>query len=87
MDYVKGVDKNMKILPLTDLEANQSGIIREIQGGRGMVSRLYALGVIPGKRVTKISAMMMRGPVVLRVNNTEVAIGFGMASRVMVELN
>jgi ferrous iron transport protein A len=77
----------MKILPLTKLDANQTGTINEIQGGRRLVARLNALGVIPGKRITKISSMMMRGPVVFRVNNTEVAIGFGMASRVMVELN
>ena len=77
----------MKILPLTKLEANQNGTINEIQGGRGLVARLNALGVIPGKKITKISSMMMRGPVVFRVNNTEMAIGFGMASRVMVEIH
>ncbi len=77
----------MKILPLTKLEANQNGIIKEIQGGRGLVARLNALGVMPGKKITKISSMMMRGPVVFRVDNTEVAIGFGIASRVIVEIN
>ena len=76
----------MQILPLNQLDAGNSGTIKEIQGGRGIVSRLNVLGVIPGKKITKISAMMMRGPVVFRVNNTEVAIGFGMASRIMVEL-
>ena len=76
----------MPVLPLTQIEAGSSGTIIEIQGGRGIVSRLNALGVIPGKKITKISAMMMRGPVVFRVNNTEIAIGFGMARKVMVEL-
>jgi ferrous iron transport protein A len=76
----------MLVLPLTQIEAGSSGTIIEIQGGRGIVSRLNALGVIPGKKITKISAMMMRGPVVFRVNNTEIAIGFGMARKVMVEL-
>ncbi len=75
----------MKVLPLTKLEANQTGTIKEIQGGRGMVTRLNALGIIPGKKITKIGAILMRGPVVFRVNNTEVAIRFGMASRIMVE--
>ena len=76
----------MKLFPLTKIEANQTGTIKEIQGGKGMIARLNALGVIPGKRITKISAMMMLGPVVFKVNSTEIALGFGQASRIMVEV-
>jgi ferrous iron transport protein A len=76
----------MKLLPLTKIKANQSGTIKEILGGRGMVARLNALGVMPGKKVTKISTMMMRGPVVFKANSTEIALGFGQASRIMVEV-
>lgn len=76
----------MKLLPLTELEANQNGIIKEIQGGRGIIARLNALGVIPGKKVTKISAMMMRGPVVIKIGNMKIALGFGQARRIIVEV-
>jgi|UniRef100_A0A7C6EBE3 ferrous iron transport protein A len=76
----------MKLLPLTKLEAHQTGIIKEIQGGRGRVARLNALGLIPGKKITKVSAMMMRGPVVVRLDNTEIALGFGMANSIIVEV-
>ncbi len=76
----------MKLLPLTKLEANQSGTIKEIQGGKGIIARLNALGIFPGKKITKISAMMLRGPVVLQVDNTEIAIGFGQASRIIVQV-
>ena len=76
----------MKLLPLTKIKANQSGTIKEILGGRGMIARLNALGVMPGKKVTKISTMMMHGPVVFKVNNTEIALGFGQTSRIMVEI-
>lgn len=69
---------------LTDLPTGQSAIIKEIVGGRGVVNRLNALGIIPGKKITKISSMVMRGPVVVRVENTEIALGFGMASKVIV---
>jgi ferrous iron transport protein A len=50
-----------------------------------MVDRLNALGIIPGKKITKTSAMLMRGPVTVEVDRVEVAIGFGMASRVVVK--
>lgn len=51
-----------------------------------MINRLSALGIRPGKRVTKVSSMFMRGPVTIQVGNAQVAIGFGMAKRILVEL-
>lgn len=76
-----------KQMTLALMRAGQSGVIVQIEGGHGLVNRLNALGVRPGKRVTKISSMLMRGPVTIEVNGTQVAIGFGMANKVTVELN
>lgn len=70
---------------LVRMQAGQSGKVVEIQGGYGMVNRLSALGIRPGKRITKISAMLMRGPVTVQVDRAQVAVGFGMASRIIVE--
>lgn len=75
------------ILPLSRMEAGQSGTVVEIAGGHGLVRRLEALGIRAGKKVTKVSSMLFRGPVMIRVDNTQVAIGFGMANRVMVEVD
>jgi len=52
-----------------------------------LACKLDALGIRVGKEVTKISAQWMRGPVLLRQNNTQAALGFGMASKVLVELS
>lgn len=71
---------------LAQMEIGQAGIIVGIQGGRGLIRRLEALGIRPGKKVTKISAALFRGPVTLRVDNSQVAVGFGMAKRIIVEL-
>lgn len=75
------------ILPLSRMEAGQSGTVVEITGGHGLVRRLEALGIRAGKKVTKVSSMLFRGPVMVRVDSSQVAIGFGMASRVMVEID
>ena len=75
-----------KHLPLNRMEAGQSGIVVQIQGGRGLTNRLSALGIRPGQRITKVSSMFMRGPVTIQVGNAQVAIGFGMASKIIVEL-
>jgi len=75
-----------KKVPLSRMQSGQSGKVAEIEGGHRMRSRLSALGIRPGQRVTKVSSMFMRGPVTIGVGNAQVAIGFGMASKIMVEL-
>ena len=75
-----------KLITLRQVRSGQSGRVVRIDGGRGLVSRLNSLGVRPGKRITKVSSMLMRGPVTIQVGSTQVAIGFGMASRIIVEL-
>ena len=74
-----------KQIPLSQMEAGQSGTVINIEGGRGLINRLSALGIRAGKRITKVSSMFMRGPVTIQVGNTQVAIGFGMAKRIIVQ--
>ena len=74
-----------KQLTLTKMQRGQSGRVLQIQGGHGMVNRLSALGIMPGKKITKISSMLMRGPVTIEVDRVQVAIGFGMAKRITIE--
>lgn len=69
------------------MDAGQTGTVTQILGGRGLVRRLDALGIRPGKKVTKISSMFFRGPVTFRSGYTQVAIGFGMANKILVEID
>ena len=69
------------------MQPGQSGAVVQIQGGFGLADRLNALGIMPGKRITKISSMIARGPVTIEVDRAQVAIGFGMANRIIVELD
>ena len=75
-----------KQITLRQMQAGQSGIVAQIQGGHGLINRLSALGIRPGKKITKVGSMFMRGPVTVQIDNTQVAIGFGMANKVIVEL-
>ena len=71
---------------LTDMTAGQSGKVVRVDGGHGLQSRLEAMGIRPGVKITKISGQIMRGPVIVKAGTTQVAIGFGMASRVIVDI-
>ncbi|MCK5433931.1 MAG: ferrous iron transport protein A [Dehalococcoidales bacterium] len=75
-----------KQVTLRQMQAGQSGIVAQIQGGHGLISRLSALGIRPGKKITKVGSMFMRGPVTVQLDSTQVAISFGMANKVIVEL-
>jgi ferrous iron transport protein A len=72
-------------LTLAEMRTGQTGTVVGVLGGPGFIRRLDALGIRPGKKVTKLSSTLFRGPVTLRVNNSRVAVGFGMARKIIVE--
>jgi len=72
-------------IDLTQMRRGERGKVVDIQGGWGLLRKLEALGIKPGKEIVKVSSQLMRGPITIRVGNTQVAIGFGMARRIIVE--
>ena len=75
-----------KLVTLRQMLPGQKGKVIQVQGGYGLVNRLSALGIRPSKKITKISSMLMRGPVTIQSGHTRVAVGFGMANKIIVEL-
>jgi ferrous iron transport protein A len=69
---------------LTDLAKGEEGAIVAIQGGWGLQRRLRLLGLAEGQRIRKLSELALGGPVVVLVNRAQVAIGRGMARRILV---
>ncbi|KPL14272.1 iron transporter FeoA [candidate division WOR_3 bacterium SM1_77] len=67
------------------MHAGETGKVVEVNGGHGFKKRLEAMGIRPGMKITKISGQIMRGPVIVKVGTAQIAIGFGMARRVVVE--
>jgi ferrous iron transport protein A len=74
-------------LTLAEMRTGQTGTVVGVLGGHGLIQRLDALGIRPGKKMTKLSSTLFRGPVTLRVNNSRVAVGFGMARKIIVEVD
>jgi len=74
------------IVNLASMGQGEEGRVVRIEGGLGLRRRLEVLGVREGAKIEKVSGHFMRGPITARVGNTEVAIGWGMAKRVTVEV-
>jgi ferrous iron transport protein A len=72
---------------LAEMRTGQTGTVVEVLEGHGLIRRLDALGIRPGKKVTKLNSTLFRGPIILRVNNTQVAVGFGMARKIIVKVD
>ena len=69
------------------MDSGQKGTIAGILGGHGLRRRLEAMGVRPGKTITRVSGQAFRGPITLRVDSTQIAIGFGMAHKIIVDID
>lgn len=85
--YGKEPMTGTKTVNATQMASGQSGVVVDIEGGRGFVGRLEALGIRPGKKIRKVSAAFMRGPLIVQVDRCEIAIGFGMARRILVQID
>jgi ferrous iron transport protein A len=69
---------------LTELARGEEGVIVAIQGGWGLQHRLRHLGLTEGRTIRKLSNLALGGPVIVLVNRAQVAIGRGMARRILV---
>jgi ferrous iron transport protein A len=70
---------------LTQVKNKETAVVKTIIGGHGIERRLESMGIRPGKRITMISRHFWGGPVTVMVDRTKVAIGHGMARKVIVE--
>jgi len=74
------------IIDLTQMQPGESGVITEIQEGYGFRTRIESMGIRMGKKITKVSSHFWRGPQTIEIDNLQIAIGFGMAKRIFIEV-
>ena len=74
------------VVDLTHMWPGESGVVMEIQRGHGLTRKLHSIGLRPGKKITKVSSHFWSGPQTVEVDNMQIAIGFGMARRILVEV-
>jgi ferrous iron transport protein A len=75
------------MISLSSMKTGSTGTITDIHGGHRMLDRLASLGIRTGRKVKKVSQQAMRGPAVVEVDRSQVAVGFGMASKIFVEID
>lgn len=68
---------------LADMEVGQLVKVRRLEGGKGFISRLAAMGFTPGVPVT-IIRKNGEGPLLVSLRGSQVALGFMEAEKVMI---
>lgn len=71
--------------PLCDLPVGARGVVRGLCGGREFIGRVAVLGFTVGAKVTAIQNYG-RGPIIVAVRDTRVALGRGEAAKIQVEV-
>lgn len=75
-----------KELFLTDLEPNQKGEIISIMGGLTATKRLADLGLISGTNIKVLKKAPFSGPIKIEVRGSRLALGMGLASKILVKI-
>lgn len=70
-------------ISIIDLPLGKSAIVYQIKSGHTACKRLNELGLIPGVRVELVNRITS-GPVMIRVKGSKLALGRGLARKVMV---
>jgi len=71
-------------VPLTELAPGTAAQVVALDCGRAAARRLTELGIYPGKVILKVSSVFARGPVAVAIDGGQVALGYGIASRILV---
>jgi ferrous iron transport protein A len=68
------------------MDENRKLKVVNIFGGWGVRQRLGCLGIHPGDIITVKKSAIMRGPILISVHGNQVALGRGVARKIIVEV-
>ncbi len=75
----------MKKISLFQIRPDEKVKVVEIVGGSNLEHKLLSMGLYKGKSLTKLSHIGLQGPVVIKVGRTIMALGHGVAEKIIVE--
>jgi Fe2+ transport system protein FeoA len=75
----------MKKTTLIHLKKDQKAKILEISGGPALKHRMMSMGIYPGREITKLGHIALRGPVTIKVGRAHLALGHSMAAKIHIE--
>jgi len=84
-EHIHSVSDDIEVLgiPLSMLSPGEEGKIVNILGGKGIVRRLSEMGFSIGEKIQVINST--RGPVVVKIKDSRLALGRGLAMGIIIK--
>ena len=74
----------MKYKDLTQIGQGKDVEIVDIKDGHRFREKVDSMGLRIGVRVRKLSGQLLNGPITIKIGNSKVALGYGMAKKIPV---
>ena len=74
----------MKYKDLTQIRQGKDVKVVDIKDGNRFREKVDSMGLRIGVRVKKLSGQVLNGPITIKIGNTKVALGHGMAKKILV---
>ena len=75
------------VQPLSRIRSGGKGTVTALTGGHAFHSRIVSMGLVVGSAIEVIQhSSGLKGPTLIATGNTRLAIGHGMAEKIMVEV-
>lgn len=71
-------------MPLSIVQVGRKVRLISVEAGRGLRSRLTAMGLVPGTEI-EVLQNFMHGPFLIEVKGSRIMLGRGMAQKIEVE--
>ena len=75
----------MKKVSLVQMKEKRKGVVVAIDAGSALLNRFMSMGIYKGREITKVSQFALGGAVAIKVGRSILALGHGMASKIIVE--
>jgi Fe2+ transport system protein FeoA len=75
----------MKKISHLHLKENEKAKIAAIDSSHNLEKRLMHMGLYKGKEIAKLSHIGLRGPVVVKIGRSILALGHNVSSKIIVE--
>jgi ferrous iron transport protein A len=72
-------------MTLDQVTENRKAQVIDIQGGQRIRQRLSQMGIHPGDMITILRYGALRGPILIEIHGSQVALGRGIASKIIIE--
>jgi len=78
------IGEELKELTLIQLKPGHKARVISISGGKNLHDRMMTLGIYNNQEISKLSHIGLKGPVVVKVGRSIIALGHGVAEKITV---